>query len=77
MKLFRHLRQKYLAIASNASTHYQKHYDYCPHCDEKTPWMTRALSGYYRCLQCGSDPLVAGEPQEPDLRRPSDERIPA
>jgi ribosomal protein L37AE/L43A len=59
MKLFRHLRRKYLAISVGSSTHFQKHFDHCPHCEEKTPWMARVMSGYYRCLQCGNDPLVA------------------
>jgi len=65
MKLFRHLRQKYLHLSANASTHHQKHFDYCPHCEEKTPWMTRVLQGYYRCLQCGNDPLVAQDAEAP------------
>jgi ribosomal protein L37AE/L43A len=60
MKLFRHLRQKYLRLSASASSHHQKHFDYCPHCEEKTPWMTRVLQGYYRCLQCGNDPLTVG-----------------
>lgn len=67
MKLFRHLRQKYLAVSASSSTHYQKHFDYCPHCEEKTPWMARVMSGYYRCLQCGNDPLVTGRKQDPGV----------
>ncbi|PEN13208.1 hypothetical protein CRI94_11240 [Longibacter salinarum] len=72
MKLFRHLRQKYLAVSAGSSKHYQKHYDHCPHCEEKTPWMARVLSGYYRCLQCGNDPLVAEREQEPGVSPRSD-----
>jgi len=77
MKLFRHLRHKYLSLSANASTHHQKHFDFCPHCEEKTPWMARVMSGYYRCLQCGNDPLVEtrehdpGEPASVSAESPS------
>ena len=77
MKLLRHLRQKYMAISSNASAHYQKHYDYCPHCEEKTPWMARVLSGYYRCLQCGNNPLTRPADEEPAAARPTEHRMTA
>lgn len=31
----------------------------CPHCKARTPWAVRAVSGYYRCLRCGNNPLGA------------------
>lgn len=66
MKLFRHLRHKYMRLSANASTHHQKHFDYCPHCEEKTPWMARVMTGYYRCLQCGNNPLAETPEQASD-----------
>ncbi len=29
----------------------------CPHCRQHTPWITRALRGFYRCTRCGQNPL--------------------
>ncbi len=29
----------------------------CPHCARTTRWIVRPLSGFYRCLDCGHDPL--------------------
>jgi len=29
----------------------------CPYCGTDTRWVARAVEGYYRCLECGRDPL--------------------
>jgi len=31
--------------------------EYCPHCEEQTPWAVRILHGYIRCQQCGRNPM--------------------
>lgn len=57
MKLFSFLRHQYLTVSTHTFHRETKVFDYCPHCDEKTPWLARVLTGYFRCLQCGGNPL--------------------
>ena len=57
MKLLQRLRDNYLSVSANYSRRAMKVYDYCPHCGEKTPWMVRVVTGFFRCLQCGHNPL--------------------
>jgi ribosomal protein L37AE/L43A len=33
----------------------------CPHCEQQTPWVVRALRGYYLCTACGRNPLEQSE----------------
>lgn len=44
--------------------HYSNTRGLCPHCTANTTWAVRPLNGYYRCLQCGNNPLDASQPPE-------------
>jgi transposase-like protein len=33
---------------------------HCPHCERDTAWAVHAMRGYYRCRQCGNNPLDEG-----------------
>jgi len=58
MKFLHRLRDTYMRTSEHTFPRMTKVYDHCPHCNRKTPWMARALSGFARCLQCGKDPLT-------------------
>lgn len=57
MKLIQRLRDSYLSVSANYSRRAMKVYDYCPYCDDRTPWMVRVVTGFFRCLECGHNPL--------------------
>lgn len=48
--------------ASLAHSHHSATTGKCPHCGERTRWAVRPLNNFYRCLQCGADPLEASRP---------------
>ncbi|WP_022834343.1 hypothetical protein [Salisaeta longa] len=75
MELLQRLRNEYLAVANNAHQHHAKVWDYCPHCEEKTPWMARVLNGYFRCLQCGKNPLHHPAAHEADDASPDADAV--
>lgn len=56
-------------------------HDHCPHCDARTPWRVNVLQRFYRCMQCGRDPMGRAEDRSPVARdRVSEEtahRVPA
>lgn len=55
--LFRRMRSAYLSVSATTFGRVTKHVDHCPHCQERTPWAVRVLTGYARCLACGRNPL--------------------
>ena len=57
MSLLQRLHDTYLSISASTFSRVTKVVDHCPHCDEETPWVVRVLTGYYRCTQCGRDPM--------------------
>ncbi|MFP4227929.1 MAG: hypothetical protein ACLFTE_03780 [Salinivenus sp.] len=57
MKLLQRLHDTYLSVSASTFSRVTKVVDHCPHCDEETPWVVRVLTGYYRCTQCGRDPM--------------------
>lgn len=69
MKLLQRLHDTYRSVSASTFSRVTKVVDHCPHCDEDTPWVVRVLTGYYRCTQCGRNPM------QPD--RPHDDRAPA
>lgn len=60
MDAIKRLRDKYLTLSATHTRRAMKVYDHCPHCEEKTPWMVRVVTGFFQCLQCGQNPLDAG-----------------
>jgi ribosomal protein L37AE/L43A len=62
MTVIDRLRDTYLTLSANHTRRAVKMYRYCPHCAEKTPWMVRVVTGFFRCLQCGNNPLEADAP---------------
>lgn len=42
-----------------AHSHHTRIDGECPHCETRTVWAARALSGFYRCMRCGGNPLDA------------------
>jgi len=60
MDAIKRLRDKYLTLSAAHTRRAMKVYDHCPHCEEKTPWMVRVVTGFFQCLQCGQNPLDAG-----------------
>ena len=50
-------------VSSMANTHHMRVEGQCPRCETNTLWTVRPLSGYYRCLRCGRNPMEEG-PQE-------------
>lgn len=67
MKFLQHLRDAWLRHAANA--HVLEHCDTCPHCEERTTWTVRMLSGYARCQQCGQNPLERPDPVPVERQR--------
>lgn len=60
MNAIQRLRDKYLTLSATHTRRAMKVYDHCPHCEEKTPWMVRVVTGFFQCLQCGQNPLDGG-----------------
>jgi len=65
MNLLRRLYDTYLSVSSSSFGPVTLLVDHCPHCDEQTPWIARALTGYVRCTQCGCDPMHTAEEPTP------------
>ena len=57
MKILQRLHDTYLSVSASTFSRVTKVVDHCPHCDEETPWVVRVLTGYYRCTQCGHNPM--------------------
>lgn len=57
MNAIKRLRDKYLTLSATHTRRAMKVYDHCPHCEEKTPWMVRVVTGFFQCLECGRNPL--------------------
>ena len=77
MTWFSKFRDRYLNTSLQATAHYMKTWAYCAHCATHTPWMTRSASGYYKCLECGNNPMEAKKDVETDAATtPHGERPP-
>lgn len=57
MSLLQRLHDTYLSVSANSFGRVTKVVDYCPHCEDETPWVVRVLTGYIRCTECGRDPM--------------------
>jgi len=75
--LLQRVRNTYLSVTATTFGRVTKHVDHCPHCDDRTTWAIRVLTGYGRCLQCGHNPLDHSDTASGELERPVEPTAPA
>jgi len=75
--LLQRVRNTYLSLTATTFGRVTKHVDHCPHCNDRTTWAVRVLTGYARCLQCGHNPLDRHDVASNELRESVETAAPA